>query len=112
MPIVFVDQPRRRLLEHLAGLRPEAPARPRADQRDDLQLYKITDNVDEAVREVRHFYSNYHSLRYNRDEILLRLVRKPTPEQLDYIRKNFADIKQSGDFTLGPPARRDAMSRR
>src|SRR5262245_55137979 len=96
MPIVFIDRPggdywsswqdyvRKQLLGR--GLISE----------DDLSLYKITDNVDEAVREVTHFFSNYHSVRYNRDEILLRLVRKPTPEQLDYIRKNFADIKQSG----------------
>src|SRR6476620_3039140 len=109
MPIVFIDRPggdywsswqdyvRKQLLGR--GLISE----------DDLSLYKITDNVDEAVHEVTHFFSNYHSVRYNRDEILLRLVRKPTPEQLEYIRKNFADIKQSGDFTLAPalPVERD-----
>ena len=32
----------------------------------DCGNYKITDDIDEAVREVRHFYSNYHSLRYSR----------------------------------------------
>ena len=31
---------------------------------DDLNLYKITDSVDEAVEEVRNFYKNYHSVRY------------------------------------------------
>src|SRR5437763_554460 len=29
----------------------------------DLRLFKVTDKVDEAVHEIRHFYSNYHSLR-------------------------------------------------
>jgi len=67
---------------------------------DDLSLYKVTDNVDEAVREITHFFSNYHSVRYNRDEIILRLVRKPTDAQLDYIRKNFADIILKGSFSL------------
>jgi uncharacterized protein (TIGR00730 family) len=101
-PIVFIDRPggdywsswqeyvRKQLLGR--GLISE----------DDLSLYKITDNVDEAVREVTHFFSNYHSVRYNRDEIILRLVRKPTPQQLDHIRKNFADIKPSGDFRVEP----------
>src|SRR4051812_1743995 len=28
---------------------------------EDFNLYKITDNVEDAVHEVRHFYSNYHS---------------------------------------------------
>src|SRR5882724_1836712 len=33
---------------------------------EDLHLYKITANIEDAVEEVRHFYSNYHSLRYAR----------------------------------------------
>jgi len=102
MPIVFIDRPggdywsswqdyvRKQLLGR--GLISE----------DDLSLYKITDDVNEAVREVTHFFSNYHSVRYNRDEILLRLVRKPTDQQLQEIREKFADIKMYGDFTLAP----------
>ena len=50
---------------------------------EDLRLYKITDDVDEAVREVTHFYSNYHSVRYFKDDLLLRLNRKPTDEQVE-----------------------------
>src|SRR3954465_16000841 len=42
---------------------------------DDLRLYKITDSIDEAVREVTHFYSNYHSVRYIKDDLILRLHR-------------------------------------
>src|SRR5205809_1234562 len=109
MPIVFIDRPggdywsswqdyvRKQLLGR--GLISE----------DDLSLYKITDDVNEAVREVTHFFSNYHSVRYNRDEIILRLMRKPIEAQLDSIRKNFADIKQSGEFTLASalPVERD-----
>ena len=54
---------------------------------------KITDNVDEAVHEVRHFYSNFHSVRYTRDDIVIRLHRKPTPQQLQEISAKFSDIK-------------------
>ena len=58
--------------------------------------------MNEAVREVTHFFSNYHSVRYNRDEILLRLVRKPTDQHLQEIREKFSDIKMYGDFRLEP----------
>jgi uncharacterized protein (TIGR00730 family) len=68
---------------------------------NDLRLYKITSDVDEAVHEVRHFYSNYHSLRYVRDELVLRLQRRPTDTQLADIRKNFADIVVRGTFRVG-----------
>src|SRR5256885_4121544 len=63
MPIIFIDSPdtaywarwqdyvQKQLLDR--GL--ISP--------DDLHLYKITSDVNEAVREATHFYSNYHSIR-------------------------------------------------
>lgn len=76
---------------------------------NDLRLYKITSNVDEAVREVQHFYSNYHSLRYVRDELVLRLQRAPNAEQLAEIQKRFGDILTRGTFRTGSslPIERD-----
>lgn len=67
---------------------------------NDLSLYKITDNVDEAVEEVIRFYSNYHSLRYVRDDLVIRLKRRPTEEQLAEIEKNFSDIKMKKTFRV------------
>jgi len=69
----------------------------------DLHLYKITDEVDEAVHEVRHFYSNYHSIRYAREDIVFRLQRKPTDAQLAEINQKFSDIKVKGEFRLTEP---------
>ena len=75
----------------------------------DLALYKITDSIDEAVREVRHFYGNYHSIRYVRDDIVIRLHRRPTAAQLAHVEATFADIKPRGAFRVtGPlPVERD-----
>ena len=67
---------------------------------NDLHLYKITSDVEEAVHEVRHFYSNYHSLRYVREELVLRLNRRPTDAQLAKIRQDFADITTRGTFRV------------
>lgn len=69
----------------------------------DLALYKITDNVAGAVEEVQKFYANYHSLRYSKDDLVLRLNQAPTPDQLRYITENFSDIKVKGDFRLSAP---------
>ena len=100
MPIVFVDPPggdfwnawqhyvKDHLLKH--GL----------IAAQDLHLYKITDNVETAVEEVRNFYSNYHSVRYTRDELVIRLRRAPNAKQLDEIRAKFSDIKPTGDFRV------------
>lgn len=67
---------------------------------DDRRLYKITTSVEEAVREVRHFYDNFHSLRYARDELILRLQRAPSPTQLAEISEQFAGITLRGGFRV------------
>jgi uncharacterized protein (TIGR00730 family) len=71
--------------------------------RHDLRLYKITSDIDEAAREVRHFYSNFHSVRYAREDIVLRLHRRPSSEQLAAIDEQFRDIKVKGEFRVGGP---------
>jgi uncharacterized protein (TIGR00730 family) len=109
MPIVFIDSPggdfwgawQRYVMDHLlkSGLIAE----------QDLSLYKITDNVDVAVEEVRRFFRNYHSVRYTRDELVIRLQRAPNEKQLNEIRARFSDIKMGGDFRVSDalPIERD-----
>jgi uncharacterized protein (TIGR00730 family) len=100
IPIVLVDSPgqgfwdawQRYIKEHLLKLGLISP--------QDLHLYKITDNVDDAVKEVTRFYRNYHSVRYTRDQIVIRLHHAPTSRHLDEIRRQFADINIDGDFRL------------
>lgn len=62
----------------------------------DLSLVKITDSVDVAFQEIINFYSNYDSMRYIRDNLILR-VRKPvTDALLEKLNTEFADILSSG----------------
>ena len=58
----------------------------------DLHLYTLTHDIDEAARICEKFYENYHSLRYTRDLIILRLQRKVSDKQLDVIAEAFNDI--------------------
>jgi uncharacterized protein (TIGR00730 family) len=70
---------------------------------EDLRLYKVTDDVEEAVAEVLNFYSVYHSMRYVRDALVLRLNSPPAEELLEEINKDFRDILSQGEFTLTGP---------
>ncbi|HEY5311116.1 MAG TPA: LOG family protein, partial [Pirellulales bacterium] len=103
VPVVFLDEPggefwqdwqkfvQRRLLgHHLIG--PE-----------DLSLYKLTDNVSQAVDEVLGFYRVYHSMRYVRNKLVLRLQAAPSDEQMEHLRAKFRDILIEGDFHLSGP---------
>jgi uncharacterized protein (TIGR00730 family) len=112
MPIVFIDQPggnywamwqdyvqNQLLARGLIGP-------------DDLALYKITDSVEAAAEEVKKFYSNYHSLRYSNNELVMRIRRAPNAEQLQFITDHFSDIKVKGAFRVSSalPVERDEPS--
>jgi len=65
---------------------------------EDLALFKVTDSVDDAVAEVLNFYRNYHSMRYVKRDLVLRLQRPLSEQALEQIRSEFADIVRSGTF--------------
>src|SRR5262249_41835715 len=89
-PIVMVDEPggnywqqwQRFIEEVLVGRGMISP--------NDLSLYKVTDNVDEAVDEVLGFYRVYHSMRYVKGDLVLRLQHALAEPVLGAIRKDFA----------------------
>lgn len=64
----------------------------------DLSLYKITDDVNEAVAEIETFYRHYHSMRYVGNDLVLRMKQSLTPARLEQIRKDFGDIILKGTF--------------
>ena len=100
MPLVLVDKPGgtywktwdKQVREHLLR---DALISP-----DDLNLYRITDSADEAVKIVTRFYRNFHSTRFVKDLFVIRLKHAPTDTALEALNEDFADLN------LGPPIRR------
>jgi hypothetical protein len=58
----------------------------------DFNLYKITDNLEEAVREVERFYANFQSYRFVGNQLVIRLQREIPHVALERIKEDFADI--------------------
>jgi hypothetical protein len=63
---------------------------------EDLALYKLTDSVSEAVAEILGFYRVYHSMRYVKNKLVLRLQQAPSTELLDQLNGEFGDILTEG----------------
>ncbi len=59
---------------------------------EDLHLFKVTDRVDEACEEILNFYKVYHSLRYVKNQLIIRLQKPIEPELLDILNAEFKDI--------------------
>lgn len=92
MPLVLIDKPGgtywktwdRHVREHV--LRDELISS------DDLNLYKITDSTDEAVKIIKQFYRNFHSTRFVRDLLVIRMNHKPSDSVVAAMNEDFADI--------------------
>jgi uncharacterized protein (TIGR00730 family) len=100
MPLVLVDRPGgtywktwdKQVREHLLRDQLITP--------DDLNLYRITDDTDEAVRIITRFYRNFHSSRFVKDLFVIRLKHSPSDSAIEAMNEDF------GDIILGPPIKR------
>ena len=96
LPVVFVDAPggsywrdwQEYLHSHLLGRR--------LISEEDLSLFKVTDSVNEAVAEVTGFYRNYHSSRYVREWLVIRVREAPSAAQLAALNDEFAGVVAEG----------------
>ena len=66
---------------------------------EDMNLFKVTDHIDAAVKEITQFYYNYHSLRFVRDKLVIRLNHKVQKKMLEDLNDSFSDIIVSGKIT-------------
>jgi uncharacterized protein (TIGR00730 family) len=74
---------------------------------EDFHLFKIVPNVAEAVREILHFYSVYHSSRWVGEQLVIRLSRKLSSAALTRLNHGFADIVRNGEIAQGVALRQE-----
>lgn len=91
-PVVMVDEPGGTYWKRWQAFIEDALLANGYISPQDRYLYRITDSVERAVHEVTNFYRVYHSMRYVRGELVLRLQRRLTDDTLARIRAEFADI--------------------
>lgn len=63
---------------------------------EEMGFFKIIDNVEGAVAEIKNFYRLYHSYRYVKRELVIRLNSAPAPALIDRLNRDFRDIFRSG----------------
>ena len=92
MPLVLIEKPGgtywktwdKNVREHLL--------RNQLISSDDLHLYHITDDTDQAVSIITRFYRNFHSSRFVKDLFVIRLKHAPSPSAIEAMNEDFADI--------------------
>jgi uncharacterized protein (TIGR00730 family) len=103
MPLVLVDKPGGTFWKtwdaNVRGLLLKA----KLISPDDVNLYQITDSPDEAVNIITRFYRNFHSTRFVKDQLVIRLKKPPTAPALAAMNRDFADIIVDGKIEVIQP---------
>ncbi len=112
-PIVLVDQPGGRYWKKWLAFVTDDLLGEGYISAEDLSLVRVTDSVDEAVDEVTRFYRVYHSMRFVRGQLVLRLNRPLSAATMSRLAEEFADIAAGGRFEqsamLGAEANEPAL---
>lgn len=109
IPLVMVDAPGgdywthwdRYIRDHLLDKGMISP--------QDLNLYRVTDSVEDALEEVVGFYRNYHSQRFVGEKLVLRTHRPLAPDQLERLNHDFADLVADGRIEQSGPLEGEAQ---
>ncbi len=103
LPVVLVDEPGGTYWKSFEEfIRGEMAAKGMISI-DDPGLFRITDDLDEAVAEILGFYRVYHSQRYVGDSLVFRLRRPLSATALADLNARFADILDGPvEQTAGP----------
>ena len=64
----------------------------------DMDLFLITDDVEEAADEMTRFYTSYHSSREVGKRLVLRLKRDVSDDEIASLNTEFGDIIESGSI--------------
>ncbi|MCZ7644754.1 MAG: LOG family protein [Planctomycetota bacterium] len=92
VPIVFIDKPGGSywrewadyVADHLLGKGLISP--------DDMSLFKVTDDPMWAADEISQFYRRYHSSRFVKDRLVIRML-SPLPEgAIDRLNREFSEL--------------------
>ena len=78
---------------------------------EDLSLFHITNDYQQAVDHIQHFYRNYHSQRFVNDTLVIRTKRQITPDQLQQLNDQFAPLLKSGKIAQGHALKQERLHR-
>jgi hypothetical protein len=96
MPIVLIDAPGGTYWQHWRTYVKAELLHADMISPEDMNLLKLTDDVEAAVQEILRFYKRFHSLRYVGGTLVIRM-NQPLPEAaLTYIGKEFSDLVDAG----------------
>lgn len=107
MPVVLLDIPGGHFWERWLAFVTECLFDGGMISPEDFSLFRVTTSVDDAVDEITTFYRVYHSQRYVRGKLALRLNKPIDDDLFARIQAEFTDILAPGGAFVRGPAHTD-----
>jgi len=70
---------------------------------EEMCFFKIANDIDAAMNEIKNFYRNYHSYRFVKRDLVIRLNHAPSPALIDRLNSEFKHILRSGEIRQTEP---------
>src|ERR1019366_1542218 len=102
MPLVFVDAPGGDYWKEWQKYIEKQLLKTGKISPDDIHLYIVTDSAETAVGEIVKFYKNYHSMRFVKDQLVIRMQKSPSKALLEGLNRDFKDICVKGPIVSSP----------
>jgi len=103
VPVVLIEGPESTYWSHWDRYIREELLKGRFISPEDTGLYYLAKSAEDAADHVCRFYLNYHSSRYVNDDIVIRIKRRITPEQVERLNEEFAPLVAKGRITQRGP---------
>ena len=108
VPILLVDLPDRGYWKEWEGFVRGRMLNQGFISKEDLNFFKIVEDIEGAIEEIKKFYRNYHSYRFVRQDLVLRSLHPPSPALIESLNRNFRDILTEGEVRATGPLSEEA----
>ena len=103
VPIILMDLPQGTYWSRWREfLRDDVVSRGYIVERE-MKFFKILTRAQAATEEITGFYRNFHSYRFVKQDLVIRLNHPPAPALIDRLNRDFADILTEGKISQTEP---------
>ncbi len=107
IPLVLVDEPQGHYWETWYDFMRGHLLKLGLISEDDFSLFRVTNDLTEAVNEITNFYKIYQSSRYVGEQMIIRLAHRLTRPAIEKLNDTFGDMLRKGRYFQGTALRQE-----
>ena len=108
VPVLMVDLPGRGYWKEWEGFVRKWMLNEGFISEEDLNFFKIVEDTEVVIQEIKQFYRNYHSYRFVGENLVIRLLHPPTSGLIENLNRDFQDLLTEGRVRSTAPLPEEA----